>query len=175
MVDAAFEAFEDRTTLAFASAIDLSVFVNLNMKSPRKASNPIYKAFEIRRPLLGPANPLIALSLNNIALTYTELGKLDKAYAKYDEAIHIRLSTKRDRTGNSYSNMSGLLLRIGKPDKAEGMVKRYPSLEHFTDKMFLITGNSRFSGDMVLLSRIRLSQGRLKDAVHLASKSLAFP
>lgn len=54
------------------------------------------------------------------------------------------------------------------------MFRRCPSLKSFTDETFLNTGNPRFSGDMVLLSRIRFSQGRLDDALRLASKALAF-
>lgn len=112
--------------------------------------------------------------MNNIALAYTELADLDKAYSAHQKAIDIRLRTQSDRIGNSYSNMSSLLLRMGKPDEAEEMLKRCPSLKNFTDDTFLRTGNPRFSGDMVLLSRIRLRQGCLDDAMRLASKALTF-
>jgi hypothetical protein len=54
------------------------------------------------------------------------------------------------------------------------MLAKCPSLKDFTDETFLNTGNPRFSGDMVLLSRIRLAQGRLAEALRLASKALAF-
>ncbi|CAP73125.1 uncharacterized protein PODANS_2_5400 [Podospora anserina S mat+] len=70
--------------------------------------------------------------------------------------------------------MSSLLLRMGRPDEAEEMLARCPSLKDFTDETFLSTGNPRFSGDMVLLSRIRLAQGRTSEALRLASKALAF-
>ncbi|KID61280.1 Tetratricopeptide-like helical, partial [Metarhizium hybridum] len=48
------------------------------------------------------------------------------------------------------------------------------SPKDFSDETFLSTGNPRFSGDMVLLSRIRLAQGRFPDALRLASKPLEF-
>lgn len=63
---------------------------------------------------------------------------------------------------------------MNKPNEAEEMLARCPSLKDFNDETFLSTGNPRFSGDMVLLSRIRLQQGRLDDAIRLASKALAF-
>lgn len=63
---------------------------------------------------------------------------------------------------------------MGRPDEAEEVLGRCPSLRDFTDDTFLRTGNPRFSGDMVLLSRIRLAQGRAGDALRLASKALAF-
>ena len=100
--------------------------------------------------------------------------ELDRAYYMHQKAIDIRLRTQSDRIGNSYSNMSSLLLRMGKPDEAEEMLKSCPSLKDFTDETFLRTGNPRFSGDMVLLSRIRLRQGCLDDATRLASKALTF-
>lgn len=129
---------------------------------------------EIRRAQLGPEDPFIAYSLNNIALAYTEMGELDLAYRAHQDAIDLRLKAQSDRIGNSYSNMSSLLLRMDRPDEAEEMLARCPSLKDFTDETFLSTGNPRFSGDMVLLSRIRLAQGRPTEAMRLASKALAF-
>ena len=174
MVKAAIQTFQDQTTLAFASAIDLSGLIDLDMNKPEEALVPFRQALEIRKQRLGPKDPLIASSLNNIALSYTEMGKLAEAYATHEEAIQIRLDSQSDRIGNSYSNMSSLLLRMGKPDEAEEMLKRCPSLKDFTDETFVKTGNPRFSGDMVLLSRIRLQQGRMDEAMRLASKALNF-
>ena len=174
MIDAALETFEDKSTLSYASVIDLSGLLDLDMNNPEKALTPFEEAFSIRKRLLRPTDGIIASSLNNIALAYTEMGQLDKAYASHEEAISIRLSTSSDRIGNSYSNMSSLLLRMGKPDEAEEMLKRCPSLKDFTDETLIKTGSPRFSGDMVLLSRIRVHQGRLDEALRLASKTLAF-
>ncbi|KAF2270743.1 hypothetical protein CC78DRAFT_564062 [Lojkania enalia] len=174
MVDAALDTFEDKNTLSYASAVDLSGLLDLDMNNPEKALIPFQEAYKIRKRLLGPLDGMIASSLNNIALAYTEIGYLDKAYVTHQEAISIRLNTNSDRIGNSYSNMSSLLLRMCKPDEAEEMLKRCPSLKNFTDETFIKTGNPRFSGDMVLLSRIRVQQERLDEALRLASKALAF-
>jgi tetratricopeptide (TPR) repeat protein len=144
------------------------------MNKAEKALPHFKTAMDIREKILGSDDSLIASSLNNIALAYTEMNELDKAYEAHERAISIRLRTQSDRIGNSYSNMSSLLLRMGKPNEAEEMLKRCPSLQDFTDETFLQTGNPRFSGDMVLLSRIRLAQARLDDSMRLASKALAF-
>lgn len=173
-VDAALDKFLDKTTLAYASAVDLSGLIDLDLTNSSKALEAFQIALEIRKSKLGADDPFIAFSLNNIALAYTEMGELDQAYEVHQRAIDIRLRTQNDRIGNSYSNMSSLLLRMGRPDEAEDMLKRCPSLKDFTDDTFLKTGNPRFSGDMVLLSRIRLQQGRLDDAMRLSSKALAF-
>ncbi|KAF4984957.1 hypothetical protein FDECE_16948 [Fusarium decemcellulare] len=174
MVDQAISTFEDKTTLEYASAIDLGGLIALDLAQPAKALEPFTRALEIRKASLGSEDPFIAYSLNNVALAYTEMGELELAYTAHQEAIRLRLKANSDRIGNSYSNMSSLLLRMGSPDEAEEMLARCPSLKDFTDDTFLSTGNPRFSGDMVLLSRIRLAQGRPTDALRLASKALVF-
>lgn len=70
--------------------------------------------------------------------------------------------------------MSSLLLRMGKPNEAEDIMRKCPALKDFTDESFINTGNPRYVGNMVLLSRIRLAQGSLDDAMRLASKALTF-
>lgn len=174
MVEQAISIFQDTTTLAYASAIDLAGLLDLDLAEPARALVPFKRALEIRKAQLGPEDPFIAYSLNNMALAYTEMGELELACAAHEEAINLRLNAKSDRIGNSYSNMSSLLLRLGRPDEAEEMLARCPSLKDFTDETFLSTGNPRFSGDMVLLSRIRRAQGRRSEALRLASKALAF-
>lgn len=144
------------------------------MNNPAKAVDKLRKALGLRQQLLKPDDPFIASSLSNVSMAYTELGDFERAYATQQEAIDLRLGINSELIGNSYSNMSSLLLRMGKPDQAEEMLGRCPSLKNFTDETFLKTGNPRFSGDMVLLSRIRLRQGRTEDAMRLASKALAF-
>lgn len=144
------------------------------MNDPEKALIAFEEAFAIRKKLLEPTDGMLASSFNNLALAYTEMGDLARAYIAHEEAISIRRSTNSDRIGNSYSNMSSLLLRMNKPDEAENMLKQCPSLKEFTDETFIKTGNPRFSGDMVLLSRIRVRQKRFDEALRLASKALNF-
>jgi tetratricopeptide (TPR) repeat protein len=170
MVDQAISLFQDTTSLAYASAIDLGGLLDLDLAESAHALPPFQKALE----RLGPEDPFIAYSLNNIALAYTEMGELQLAFDTHQTAIDLRLKANSDRIGNSYSNMSSLLLRLGRADEAAEILARCPSLKDFTDETFLNTGNPRFSGDMVLLSRIRRAQGRHTEALRLASKALAF-
>ncbi|KAG9254828.1 P-loop containing nucleoside triphosphate hydrolase protein [Emericellopsis atlantica] len=174
MVEQAISTFQVSTGLYYASAIDLSGLILLDLAQPAQALNPFMHALEIRKAILGPEDPFVAYSQNNVALAYTEMGELELAFAAHQEAIRLRLKANSDRIGNSYSNMSSLLLRMGRPEEAEEMLSRCPSLKDFTDETFLSTGNPRFSGDMVLLSRIRLAQGQPTDALRLASKALSF-
>ncbi|KAL8781443.1 MAG: hypothetical protein Q9213_005995 [Squamulea squamosa] len=170
----ALDNFQDRASLAFASAVELLGLIDMDTNFQREALQSFTQSLEIRKNLLGPDDPFIAASLTTLGIVHTELGDLNESYAYHSKAIDIRLRTKSDRIGNSYSNMSSLLLRMGKADEAEAMLKRCPSLKDFTDETFLKTGNPRFSGDMVLLARIRERQGRLEEATSLASKALSF-
>jgi tetratricopeptide (TPR) repeat protein len=89
LINAALETFEDKSTFSYASAVDLLGLLDLDMNDPDKALIPFEEAFSIRKRLLKPTDGMIASSLNNIALAYTEMGELDKAYATHEEAIRI--------------------------------------------------------------------------------------
>ena len=87
----------------------------------------------------------MAAALNHISLAYTELRDFQQAAVYQQRAIDIRLETNSPLIGNSYSNMSSILLGMGKPDEAEEMLMRCPSLKDMTDDSFLRTDNPRFS------------------------------
>ncbi|RJE22879.1 NB-ARC domain protein [Aspergillus sclerotialis] len=173
-IEVALDKFSDHSSLAYASAIDLQGLIELDICRPDKALKPFEEAYDLRRTILAEDDPFLAANLVNIGLAYTELGEIDKAYDHLQKSIDMRLQSNSDRIGNSYSNMSSLLIRMGKADDAEEMLRRCPSLKDFTDETFLKTGNPRFSGDMVLMSRIRLMQGRYDEALSYASKALGF-
>jgi tetratricopeptide (TPR) repeat protein len=142
----ALEILIEKDTLMYASAIMLHGLIELDTNNVQKALDSFLAAMKIREKVLDADDALIASSLNAISLAYTELGDLPKAVEAGQKAIDIRLRTKSDRIGNSYSNMSSTLLRMGKPDGAEEILKKCPSLKDFTDETFLNTGNPRFSG-----------------------------
>lgn len=145
-VETSIKAFSDRTSLAYASAIDLRGLIGLDIGHPEDSLQYFEEAFNLRKALLSEDDPFLAANLVNFGLAFTEIGYLDKARDYLQQSIDIRLKAKSDRIGNSYSNMASLLLRMGKPDEAEDMLKRCPSLANFTDETFLKTGNPRFSG-----------------------------
>jgi len=98
---------------------------------------------QIREETVRPDDALLASSFNAISLVYTEMNMLDKAVEYGNRAIGIRLRTQSDMIGNSYSNMSSTLLRMGKPDAAEEMLSRCPAFKDFTAET---CGNPRFAG-----------------------------
>lgn len=145
-VKTALQYFSDRNSLAYASAVDLQGLIDLDISHPASALEAFREAYKIRAAILLADDVFLAASLVNIGLSYTELGKLDQAYEYLQRSIDIRLHHNSDRIGNSYSNMSSLLLRMERANEAEEMLKQCPSLKDFTDETFLKTGNPRFSG-----------------------------
>lgn len=142
----ALQHFTNRQSLAYASAVDLQGLIDLDISRPMAALKAFQDAHEIRAGILPADDPFMAADFVNIGLAFTELEKLDLAHEYLQKSIDVRLQHNSDRIGNSYSNMASLLLRMGKADEAEEMLKRCPSLKDFTDETFLKTGNPRFSG-----------------------------
>lgn len=174
LIQVAFQHFPDKDGLAYAGALDLRGLICLGTNHPARALENFTAALLMRQQLLGPDDALIGSSLNNLGLAYTETNDLSQAKNFHDQAIDLRLRTNSERIGDSYSNMSSTLLRLGRPNEAEDMLFRRASCKDFDDETDLDAGNPRFSGNLILLSRIRRQQGRLDDALHLASKALSF-
>ena len=146
LINIALDSFTETNTLAFASAVELLGLINMDLNHQQRALVSFTRAMDIRATLLDPDDAFIAASLTTLGIVHTELVNLEEAYAYHQKAIDIRLRTNSDRIGNSYSNMASLLVRMGKADDAEEMLKRCPSPQEFTDETFLKTGNPRFSG-----------------------------
>lgn len=117
----------------------------LDTNQPKKALECFQTALTIRKALLSPDDAFIASSLSNVSLAHTELNQLDQSMDYQQQAIDIRLKTHSDLIGNSYSNMSSCLLRMGKADEAEEILLRCPSLKDMTDETFLRADNLRFT------------------------------
>lgn len=148
-VDVALKKFANKTSLAYASAVDLRGLIDLDICRPATALEAFQEAYELRTAVLPSNDAFLAANLVNLGLALTELGELEKAHNYLQQSIDIRLLHNSDRIGNSYSNMASLLLRMGRPDEAEAMLKRCPSLKDFSDETFLKTGNPRFSGYVI--------------------------
>ena len=171
VIEAASDNITDKSSLAYAGVVDLSGLILLNTNNPNEALEKFTETLHIRESVSSRSDSLIALSLNNMAVAYTELGQLEKSYDAHTKAIEIRLNVKSSSIRDSYSNMASLLLRMEKADEAEEMLKKCPSPESLNER-FLIASKPRFSGETVLLSRIRHRQGRLDEAAHLSSMAL---
>ncbi|KAF3914379.1 hypothetical protein ABW21_db0200721 [Orbilia brochopaga] len=150
----------------------LKGLIDLDTNSIQSALDGFRTALEIRQQLLPSTDEFIASSLNALSIAYTELGDIQNALKAGSKAIDIRLRNNSDCLGNSYSNMASTLLRMGNIDEAEEMLRRCPSVKSFNEESFMETGNPRFSGDMVLLAKIRQQQDRLEEALRLSSKAL---
>lgn len=174
MIQVALHHFQDKDGLAYASALDLRGLISLDTGYPLAALEDCTAALVMRQKVLDPGEALIASSLNNVGLAYTETNNLPLASNFLDQAIELRLRSKSDRIGDSWANMSSTLLRFGRADEAEATLFRSPSLKDFNEESFLYNANPRSSGEMIILSRIRRQQGRFDEALRLAAKALSF-
>ncbi|KAF2034858.1 hypothetical protein EK21DRAFT_97087 [Setomelanomma holmii] len=184
MIAAALTSFTQKSTLAYASAIELSGLIDMDMNYPEKALKSYQEALSIRKQVEGESGPLVAASLNTIAMAYTEMSELEKAQSTHEEALEMRIRIgNKSEIGNSCSNFSSTLLKKRKPDDAEAMMCRNPLLQEadlahgsdaLTDEVFIARCTPRFSGTMLLLSHIRVQQRRYDEALQLASRSLQF-
>lgn len=145
-LDSGLEVLDRKDELSYASACTLRGLIELDTLEAQKALKSFVEGLAVRERLLPADDAFIASSLNAISLAYTELGQMTEAEETGRRAIQIRLETKSDRIGNSYSNMASTLLRMGKHEEAELTLARCPALKDFTDETFLRSGNPRFAG-----------------------------
>jgi tetratricopeptide (TPR) repeat protein len=141
----ALQQISDKNSPTYAIAIDLLGLLQLDTNHPVEAVDSFLSGLRIRQNLLSPSDDFIASSLNHVSLAFTELREWEQAATYQQEAMDIRLANKSPRIGNSYSNMSSILLGMGKPDEAEKMLMKCPSLKNMSDESFLRTDNPRFS------------------------------
>jgi tetratricopeptide (TPR) repeat protein len=144
-MNVALQQISDKSSLTYAIAIDLLGLLHLDTNHPQKAVDSFLSSLRIRQNLLPPTDDFVASSLNHVSLAYTELRDWERAAAYQQKAMDIRLANNSPRIGNSYSNMSSILLGMGKPDEAEEMLMKCPSLKDMSDESFLRTDNPRFS------------------------------
>ncbi len=136
---------KDQNSLSYAQAIDISGLLWLDTQHPKKALECFFKCLKIREQLLPRNDPFIAVALSHVSLAHTELRDFEQAEKYQQRAIDLRLEINSPLIGNSYSNMSSILLGQDKPDEAEAMLMKCPSLKNMTDESFLRTDNPRFS------------------------------
>jgi CHAT domain-containing protein len=92
-----------------------------------KALSLSKRALEIREKNLGPEHLYTALSLNNLATLYTEMGAYEKALPLYQRALHIlekAQGSEHPDTANSLNNLALLYEKMGAYDRALSLLQR---------------------------------------------------
>jgi tetratricopeptide (TPR) repeat protein len=145
MVSLALQSITEKESLDYARLINLLGLLHLDMNRPTDALECFTRGLKIRETILDPDAALLTSSYSNLGLAYTELADFENALEYSNKALGIRLRTDSDKVGNSYSNISSCLLRMGKPDEAEDTLAKCPSLKDMKDEAFLRTTNPRFS------------------------------
>ena len=144
LMNIALQHITDKTSLTYAIATDILGLLQLDTNNPKSALANFLTTLQIRRNN-PPTSGFIASSFNLVSLAYTELRDWETAASYQQQAMAIRLAANDPKIGNSYSNMASILLGMGKPDEAEEMLMRCPSLEGMSDEDFLTTDNPRIA------------------------------
>jgi len=79
------------------------------------------RALAIYEKALGPDHPDVAMTLNNLAITYTDLAQYDQALPLYQRALAIRekaLGAEHPDTGDSYQGLGNFYGKQALPDLA---------------------------------------------------------
>ena len=81
LINESLSNFDNKETLAFASAVELRGLVDMDMNFQDKALDSFVRVMDIRSKLLGPDDGFIVASLTTLGIVHTELGNLDEAFA----------------------------------------------------------------------------------------------
>jgi tetratricopeptide (TPR) repeat protein len=120
-------AGQGRAKLAEALRLNRQVFRLYRQGRYAEAIEPAQKALAIRIKVLGPDHPLVAPSLNNLALIYKKMGAHAKALPLYKRALAIDLKTSGPDSpyvAITLNNLAGLYLSRGEYAKALALYKR---------------------------------------------------
>ncbi|KAJ5673943.1 hypothetical protein N7462_009382 [Penicillium macrosclerotiorum] len=159
-------------TLARTSALDLWGITNLAICRPKAALQAFKEAYNLRTATLPQDHISLAGNSVNLGIAWTELREFDEAEICLRQSIEIREKHLGEKIGNSCGNMASLLLRAGRIDEAEKMLRRCCYSTNFTDEALLETTNPRLSGDLMLLSRVQSVQGNRDKALRFADRAL---
>lgn len=92
-----------------------------------EAAEIIAKELDLRRQVLGPMHPEVALVLNNQAVVFRKLGDYKKARQSHEEALAIqaaRLDPKDPSLGITFGNLAELHRETGAYREAEPLYKK---------------------------------------------------
>ena len=145
VIDVALKHIEDKESLQYAIAVNILGLLSNEVNRPKKALEYFKQVLAILEKLLPPDDEMMSRIYNHISLAYTELRDWKSASTFQQKATDIRLKNNSPRIGNSYSNMSSILVGLGKPEEAEEILMKCPSLQGQSEESFVRTDNPRFS------------------------------
>jgi tetratricopeptide (TPR) repeat protein len=118
----------DPISSSSTSAITTSGWGRARAQGAYTKAEPLYvRALDIREKALGPNHPLVATSLNNLALLYKAQGAYAKAEPLYTRALAIAekaLGPNHPLVATSLNNLAGLYTDQGAYAKAEPLYAR---------------------------------------------------
>lgn len=165
LLDRALFALGPTSGLPLACVHDLFGLLHRDMNQPNWALVSFRDGLQRKEKHVRSGHELIASSLLNIAITYTETEEFDKANEAYERAISIQDGANSTLLVVSYAGLASLRLKIGKLDEAEQL----------HTKALIAMGSTKTSKQhavlAVILSRIRYRQDRLTEALESAKQA----
>lgn len=116
-------------SLKCAAALNIKGPIEMDLGNSSVAVGLIKEGLRLRELLYtNPDNWGIAASMGNLALAYMEMGDVDLSLEYHNKALGFRKRIRFERLGNSYFNLSALMVRMGKPEDAEEMYRKVPGI-----------------------------------------------
>jgi len=126
-------------------------------------------ALDLRLATLGPLDPSVATSYNNLALTYRALGREDEAERSFRHAIAIweEIYGIHPNIGQAWHNLGLLVLNQGRLTEAEEMVRK----SVFTQRELKMEG-SVLANDLNTLGTVLVQGAEYKEAERVIREAL---
>ncbi|KAK4043575.1 P-loop containing nucleoside triphosphate hydrolase protein [Parachaetomium inaequale] len=142
----------------------------MDLARPRAALAEYERALALREALDGPDSPAVANVCDSIACAYTELDDVDQAFEYLKRATRIHNALDRSNMSRTLAIRAMTCLRAGVPDDALAALRECWRLQGMTQEQIEASECPKHSGDILLLVRILLSQGKRDDAFALVER-----
>ena len=130
------------------------------------------RARALQKKATGEQHPSYAVLLNNIALAYYSVGRLDDAVAPMQQSLAIRRATlgpTHPQTATALFNLAGLYIRLGRLDDAEPLAREALAVAEGGYQ----PGHPRIGKAHEKLAQLFVAQGRTQLARDEAEAALA--
>ncbi|QPJ66578.1 MAG: tetratricopeptide repeat protein [Candidatus Nitrohelix vancouverensis] len=110
----------DEIDIRQADALNHQVMELYRAGSYSKAVPLAVNALEMRKEILGPTHPNVAVSMNNLALLYVSLGRYQQAERLYLKALKIfqmHLSMEHEHVSATLKNLEALYKALDEGEK----------------------------------------------------------
>lgn len=164
-------------SLETARVLDVLGMLYVYRNNLRAGQTALSEALAIRERRLGPNDPVVATTLNNLALAFEQQGLYDQALTRLDRALKIRSSLGLDDadTLQILANIGRVLRKMGEFKEAEPYLRRAlaAQVRLFGDDDLRVASTKNNLGELLVkLGRYDEAKAILTDALAVRRKVL---